>query len=712
MKRLPLILLSAALLLCGCSAKGDNNMQNQTTAGEAVTIPAAETDAPPETEAETALTSEASEGKAPVMRFAVASDVHYKEYDSIERQRFADLFKDSYAYCESQSYKSLDAVVIVGDFTDSGSSKQYAAFNETWQSNIKDETQMIVVMGNHEWGSSSYADFEKKMSMEPNSDNVVKGFHLIGLSPLGGGDYTGSYDWLDEHFTAAVNEDPEKPIFTFQHHHIRDTVYVSEEWYTDQLDDIYRKYPQNINFSGHSHGPVNDPRSLWQGKYTALGTGTLSYFEFLSGMTYGTIPSDAGEAAQFYIVEVFADNSVKILPYNLLTHDFFDDPSDYSDAKMEWIIDRPSDASSFRYNQAARKKAADKPLFPDNTPAPVISDIGVKTATISFTQATDGECVYSYEIAVYKKGSSAAFRTYNIFSGYYIEPRPQTLSYTMGGLNDLTEYEVRVTAVDCFGKRGENFISAAFTTKEGEPFVPNTGSGGQFKGTFTDFESYAEFKRGDCFVYNETTGDGDYWMGAWDSGSESSGSKVELAEGKGYNGSAALAVSENGMENQGLYLYANSRNNNLNSFKGAKYLRVWMDLTGLDFRKANFGVFDCDGNLFTTDESDGYPDLEFFYLPEGETKWQEYLHGGDGCFGDAQDSSVKDFKGWFAFPIEDFTIRGNANSGGFEAGATCDLAELGGVYMFWDYSDSADSGSVFYLDEISLVADYTAFDAQ
>lgn len=663
------------------------------------------TDAGPWAETEASFPSEAAGGGVPVMRFAAACDVHVKEYDSVERTRFADLFKDTYTYCEMQEYKRLDAVVIAGDFTDSGTAKQYEAFNNVIKANIREETQPIVVMGNHEWGSSNDEDFAEKTGMEANSDNIIKGFHFIGVSPVGS-DYSSRFDWVGQRLREAAAEDPKKPVFTFQHHHIRDTVYVSEEWYTEQLDDIYAGYPQTVNFSGHSHAPVNNPRSIYQKDYTLLGAGTLSYFECLSGMSYGSVPPDAGRAAQFIIVEVFADNSVKLMPFNLLTHDFFRDTGS-SGGKIEWYIDAPSDKSTFRYTDT-RYKTADKPAFPAGTPDAVIAEVGTKTASVSFSQATDGECVYSYEIALYPGGSKTASSTFKIFSEYYFEPMPKTLSYTVGGLHGNTEYEVKITAVDCYGKRSDNFVRGAFKTKEGVRFKANTGSGSAFKGTFTDFEGYAGFTEGDNFVYNGTAG-GDWWMGAWDSGSRISGSNVKITDGKGYNGSKALAVWEDGMENQGLYLYATETNNNLNSFKGAKYLRVWMDLSILDFRKANFGVFDYDGNLFTTDESDGQPDLYFWYLPDGTDKWERYSHGGDGCFGSDQSSSVAGFKGWFSFPVSDFTIRSNANPGGYSSGECYDLSEVYGIYMFWDYDDNVRPGTEFYLDEITLVEDYTVF---
>ena len=38
------------------------------------------------------------------------------------------------------------------------------------------------------------------------------------------------------------------------------------------------------------------------------------------------------------------------------------------------------------------------------------------------------------------------------------------------------------------------------------------------------------------------------------------------------------------------------------------------------------------------------------------------------------------------------------------------MNEIAGVYMFWNYSDTTESGAKFVLDELQLVRDYTVFE--
>lgn len=224
---------------------------------------------------------------------------------------------------------------------------------------------------------------------------------------------------------------------------------------------------------------------------------------------------------------------------------------------------------------------------------------------------------------------------------------------------------------------------------------------------FTDFEGYASFEPGGNTVYNFED-PADYWVGAWNNGGENGFTiTAEIVEGKGFGGSKALAVSEDGDANVGLYLYATANNKIATNHAGAAYLRVWCDFSEVGFRKANFGVVNSKSCLFSTDEVEDAWICEFYYLAEGSNEWITMTHGDDGCFGDAQESDVYGFKGWFAFPIKDFVIRENANWEAYDPLTPCDPSDIAGIYFFWDYSEvSTEIGSIFYLDHIEFVADY------
>ena len=232
---------------------------------------------------------------------------------------------------------------------------------------------------------------------------------------------------------------------------------------------------------------------------------------------------------------------------------------------------------------------------------------------------------------------------------------------------------------------------------------------------FTDVDSYSSFTEGGNPVFNDGETVADCWVGEWNGGERLEAARIEIAKNKGWNGTAAIGLwEEDDIVNQGMYLFVTAANGISKDYKGAKYLRVWMDLSNVAFRKANFGVTDSKYNLFTTDEENSQVDeWPLYYLPEGGSTWETYYHGGDGCFGDAQDSDVKGFKGFFAFPVSDFVIReGTANHDNLDKDTPANMADVSGVYLFWDYSDeySELQGNKFYLDNIEFVVDYKVFD--
>ena len=236
-----------------------------------------------------------------------------------------------------------------------------------------------------------------------------------------------------------------------------------------------------------------------------------------------------------------------------------------------------------------------------------------------------------------------------------------------------------------------------------------------FADVFTDVDSYTSFDVGGNPVWNAGEAVGDYWVGEWDGGVVMTESKIEIEQGKGWDGTAAIALwEESATENQGMYLFVTPNNAIKSDYSGKTYLRVWMDLSNISFRKANFGLTDDKYNLFTTDEENANAtEWPLYYMADGSDKWETMLHGGDGCFGDAQESDVTGFKGFFAFPVSDFVVRKNdSNKSGLADNTAADMKNVTSLYLFWDYSDNHPelAGNKFYLDNIEFVTDYTVFD--
>ena len=416
------------------------------------------------------LEESAAKVKQVVLRFAAMSDTHFDGTSSqIEYKRFEQAMDFMYSYSSEQEYKNFDALIVAGDMTNNGYENQLKAFASAVDSKLQDSTQKVFIMGNHEYyNDSSPADaqtlWETTLSVSKNTHLTINGYHFIGVSLSNTTDYTYISSWLDTELAKAATEDPNKPIFVTQHYHITDTVYGSDVWGTPQLTTVLNKYPQVVDFSGHSHYPVNDPRSINQKNFTSLGCGTLSYFELESGMAYGTIPPNANNAAQFYVVEVYSDSSIAFKPYDLITKQFF--PTEYT-------IDNPSNKDNFKYTDA-RFDTADKPEFEEGTTLN-ITNINDGGCTLSFKQATDDENMHSYRFDFYLTSDNSKALSLKIWSDFYFLNKHENMTFAATGLTSGTEYKVTVTAIDSYGKESEKAIEATFkTTGEAPaPFDPN-----------------------------------------------------------------------------------------------------------------------------------------------------------------------------------------------------------------------------------------------
>lgn len=404
----------------------------------------------------------------PVFRFAAVTDVHINAERPICAERLREMFQTAYA-CSAKNagHPTLDAVIFSGDNTDWGAQEQYDILNGVLGESVRPETKVITVMGNHDHGGTGVEGYRKNLDDRLDKHEVVDGFHFIGLSPLPNDTWHTPKQliWLQKELCKAKKDDPNKPIFTFQHGHIWKSVYVSRSWYTQMsflMHPLFARFPQVINFSGHSHGPVNHPFTIWQSRYTALGAGTLNYFEMERDIGDDTVPPGSDKAAQYLIVEVDRQNRVRIQPYNLLTHDFFRDPGDPS-RQLVYFIENPRDRKTYAYT-GARKKTDPAPQFAPDAQA-VVSDLTDSAAQVTFPQAKSPVCVYGYRLLLADSAQpKQTLQKKELYSEYYFEPMPATLSHTFEGLQPDRAYIVTILPLNSWRKAG-NPLAVTFRTK-------------------------------------------------------------------------------------------------------------------------------------------------------------------------------------------------------------------------------------------------------
>ncbi len=374
------------------------------------------------------------------LRFIVTSDIHYKVDTDIEKERFEKGIKKAYEYASGESYKDIDAFFAVGDFANRGQADEMLKFKKSLDAVIRPETKVTLMLASHEFMSEGQEAAREKLldifGLEPDNHFEIKGCNFICISTEDGCRIKEEkQDWLKEKLALSVKNGRKSPIFVFQHPHLTDTVYGSINWGEDDIISILADFPQVIDFSGHSHAPINDPRSIHQKYLTSLNTGSLSYFELDEfDLMYGTIPPDSKQCAQFYIVEVNNENAVRILSYDILTESFFDN---------EYLIETPWDPESFIYTPE-RAINEPKPYFSDDTVCVISAENG--KLDVEFSQAkTEGYRVNAYTISV-RNSDNETIQQKRICSSYYLNKMPENVRASFDFPFESGEYSLEITA--------------------------------------------------------------------------------------------------------------------------------------------------------------------------------------------------------------------------------------------------------------------------
>ncbi len=391
----------------------------------------------------------------PVIRFVAASDTHVKSGDPTNAQRIRKMVSLAYEIAAADhAYTGLDAVLVAGDLTNDGTEDEFRIFWDAMGGSLRDGTRFLgVVAKNHDGYEMKRAALRAFYTSLTGNDadfhSVINGYHFIGVSasPNDGIHYSAAQlKWLREQLDAATAEAPDRPVFVTHHEHVRGTVYGSslyDGWGVTNFTTLLNKYPQVVDFSGHSHYPLNDPRSVWQGKFTAVGTGAIYYSEFTIDEMRAYHPADSNDTATCWIVELNKENDMRLRGY------------DVNEGKLlcERILKNPADPANRDYTPAKRKAAAAVPAFDANAALTVTPEFGGCTLTAPAAASADGEPVVLYR-AYAKNGMGVTVAKERALPCYYRAVAQETVSLTLTGLAE-GEYTVCVVAENAYGAQSE-----------------------------------------------------------------------------------------------------------------------------------------------------------------------------------------------------------------------------------------------------------------
>lgn len=328
------------------------------------------------------------------LRVGILSDIHIASLNGKKDNCVAvDMFEKALRYFRD---RKADAVLIAGDMAHNGLRNELLAVGDAWRRVFPNnkrpdggEVAKVFVYGNHDvqdvWQSISSAKKWRDMGLDTEHQAIgfgenrarswreafdedfapmyvkdVKGYKFVGVQ-FNEFDKDGAVAaFLDSHRVKLAGA---KPFFYTQHCHPQGTCSAPWTWGQDSGHSTaaLMAFPNAVSFSGHSHTPLVDDRTLWRGAFTSVGTGSLRYLIPFGGRENSRIfcgsdpgtqqmpPLSCRDGHHGQFMTVYDDRLV------LERRDFENDMS----AGPDWVVPLPAGASSFE----ERAKSAPAPQF-------------------------------------------------------------------------------------------------------------------------------------------------------------------------------------------------------------------------------------------------------------------------------------------------------------------------------------------------------------
>ena len=322
------------------------------------------------------------------LRVGILSDIHI-----VNDEHSCDDFEKALKYFRD---RKVDAVLIAGDMADNGIESQLRRVGDTWRrvfpgNKLPDggRVEKVFVTGNHDVEGWSYGYAKKLGITKETHPEEILSLHMAeswkrifdeDYSPIYIKDVKG-YKFVGAHFNSfskpgavaafleALRADltGDKPFFYTQHYHPRATCSAPWTWGQDvgESTRALAAFPNAVAFTGHSHTPLTDDRTLWRGAFTSVGTASLRYLIPFGGRENSRIfgAKDVGTQQMPFLGCADGHHGQLMTVYDdrlvLERRDFENDLP----AGPDWVVPLPASAESF----AERAKKCAVPEFPAGT---------------------------------------------------------------------------------------------------------------------------------------------------------------------------------------------------------------------------------------------------------------------------------------------------------------------------------------------------------
>ncbi len=431
------------------------------------------------------LAQNAADAEPPLLRIGVLADTHVT-HTAAEGETAASsdyLLKTAFNQFKA---RGVDAVILAGDIGNTGKREELLAVGNAWRAVFPDNkddngnpVEKIFVYGNHDvMGDASDAAYTAndraaawRAAFDEDYADVymkdVKGYKFVGVH--WGQEASSLPGFLAANKTELAGE---KPFFHVQHPHPRNTVFGDWAWGRDSgaTTAALSAFTNAVSISGHSHYPFSDGHALWQGSFTALCPGSLSYV----GLPYGRENGEAqdGEVKHMPQMSAAGHHALILVVYaNRIVVERWDvEHAERVDA--DWTIRLPVTAANMHWTFAAQQAREIPPEFPAGAEARLSYGTGTtRDGTgenqfyVNFPAATrsgDPSRVQEYHVELYTgtgENYDQLYLTKRVFAvDYFLAPDRigKTGSCTIGSKEFPSSGNIKcaVYPVGPFGTRG------------------------------------------------------------------------------------------------------------------------------------------------------------------------------------------------------------------------------------------------------------------
>ena len=360
-----------------------------------------------------------------------------------------------------------DVVVNVGDINDTGNDADAVRYYKARCDARLGSLPHIACLGNHELGflrddckaernpAAILRDFNAVFGYAPDERVVrrtIRGFEFVALSLSRESGYTDEeIAEFGAELDAAEARDPARPVFAVTHYHPKDTVNDSRaEGKCGPLRRLLDRHPRAVSLSGHTHNPLQDPRSIWQGDFTALDVSTLCYgsinLQPPAANQISCLLPFGHEAVGFVVLDVFAD---RIVARRFLARTRREIALD-----APWTIPWPHDPARAPYRMDVRTAGEVAPRFAGDPEPTLWYDYGFVYLMFGAAEPADG--VFGYRIELEDDGGNIT--THFHVSDYYRVPEHRVGRVVFRAPQDALapgrRYRCRIVPVGFFGAEG------------------------------------------------------------------------------------------------------------------------------------------------------------------------------------------------------------------------------------------------------------------